>query len=197
MSARNTYIRYGSVAMTLHWVMALLIIANIVLGLWFAEFMMRGDPLKYTVAQWHKSIGLTVLVLSIVRVAWRMINPHPPVPWRRPLTQALALVSHYTLYVAMVAIPLTGYLLVSASPLGTPTNFFFLFDWPNLPFYAGQTREQLKPVHDMWVTTHVVLAWSAIVLLPIHIGAALYHHYFLRDEVLKRMLPGTHVTGEP
>lgn len=197
MSARNTYIRYGSVAMSLHWVMALLILTNIVLGLWFAEFMMRGDPMRFTVVQWHKSIGLTLLVLSVIRLIWRLINPHPPLPWRSPVMKGLAVFSHWTLYFAMVAIPLTGYLLVSASPLGNPTNFFGLFDWPNLPFYAGQTREQLKPIHEVWATSHVLLAWAAIILLPFHIGAALYHHWIMRDEVLKRMLPGTRVTGEP
>lgn len=194
MTARNTYARYGSVAMTLHWLMALLILANIGLGLWFAEFMGRGDPMKFTVVQWHKSIGLTVLVLSLVRVIWRVVNPHPPVPWKNPLMHALARTSHYILYFAIIAIPLTGYLLVSASPLGNATSYFGLFDWPNLPFYAGQTREQLKPIHDLWGTSHVLLAWAAIVLLLIHIGAAFYHHFMLRDQVLNRMLPGTQVS---
>ncbi|MBV9045524.1 MAG: cytochrome b [Alphaproteobacteria bacterium] len=194
MTARNSYIRYGSVAMTLHWIIALLVIANVVLGLWFGEFMMRGDPLRFTVVQWHKSIGLTVLVLAVIRVLWRLVNPHPPVPWTTPVMRGLALASHWFLYFAIVAIPLTGYLTVSASPLGNPTNYFGLFDWPNLPFFAGQTREQLHPIHEMWADTHVFLAWTAIVLVPIHIGAAFYHHWLLRDDVLKRMFPGTQIT---
>lgn len=195
MAARNTLLRYGSVAIAFHWVIALLVVANVVLGLWFAEFMERGDPLKFTIVQWHKSIGLTVLVLSILRVVWRLMNPHPPVPWSTPLLRGLALASHYTLYFLIVAIPLTGYLMVSASPLGNPTSFFGAFDWPNLPFYAGQTREQLRPIHETWTTAHVILAWSAIVLLPIHVGGALYHHFVRKDDVMKRMLPGTQVAG--
>ena len=193
MSVRNTTLRYGSVAMAFHWVIALLIIANVVLGLWLGEFMERGDPLKYSVAQWHKSIGLTVLVLSVLRVVWRLMNPHPPAPWTSPLMRGLSLASHYAFYFLIVAIPITGYVMASASPLGNGTDYFGLFTWPNLPFFDGMTREQLHPIHETWETVHETLAWSAIVLLPIHIGAALYHHLKLRDDVFSRMLPGTKV----
>jgi cytochrome b561 len=195
MTARNTLLRYGSVAMAFHWIIAALVIANICLGLWFGEFMGRGDPAKFMVVQLHKSIGLTVLVLSILRVVWRLMNPHPPVPWTNPAMRTLALVSHYTLYTLIIVIPLTGYLLVSASPLGNPTSFFGLFDWPNLPFFTGQTREQLRPIHETLGTTHVLLAWLSIVLIPLHVGAALYHQYLRKDDVLRRMLPGTSVNA--
>jgi cytochrome b561 len=195
MTARNTLLRYGSVAMTFHWIIAALVIANICLGLWFDEFMGRGDPMKFMVVQLHKSIGLTVLVLSILRVVWRLMNPHPPVPWANPAMRGLAVASHYTLYFLIIAIPLTGYVMVSASPLGNPTSFFGLFDWPNLPFFAGQTREQLRPIHETWSTAHVLLAWLSIVLIPIHVGGALYHHYLRKDDVLRRMLPGTSVNA--
>jgi cytochrome b561 len=193
MTVRNTTLRYGSVAMTFHWIIAGLIVTNIVLGLWFGEFMGRGDPAKFMVVQFHKSIGLTVLVLSILRVIWRLMNPHPPIPWVHPALKTLALISHHTLYFLMLAIPLTGYVMVSASPLGNGTNFFGLFDWPNLPFFAGQTREQLKPVHELWGTAHVLLAWSSIALIPIHVGGALYHQFIEKDDVMRRMLPGTKV----
>jgi len=193
MSVRNTSLRYGSVAMAFHWAIALLIITNVVLGLWLGEFMERGDPLKFSVAQWHKSIGLTVLVLSVLRVVWRLMNPHPAPPWTSPLMRNLSLASHYAFYFLIVAIPITGYVMASASPLGNGTEYFGLFTWPNLPFFDGMTREQLHPIHETWEDAHVILAWSAIVLLPIHIGAALYHHFNLRDDVFKRMLPGTKV----
>src|ERR1700761_9536394 len=98
MTARNTHARYGSVAMAFHWIIALLIITNIVLGLWFAEFLDRSDPMKFEVAQWHKSIGLPVLVLSVLRVIWRLMNPHPPSPWPTPLLRAASMASHYAFY---------------------------------------------------------------------------------------------------
>jgi len=98
--------------------------------------------------------------------------------------------SHFLLYFLIIFIPLTGYIMVSASPLGNPTSYFFLFDWPNLPLFTGMTREQLHPIHETWESAHVILAWSAIVLVPIHIMAALYHGMIRRDGVLSRMVPG-------
>jgi len=191
MPARNTDLRYGNVAMAFHWIIALLVIANVCLGLYMAD-LPRSDPSKFMIFQTHKSIGLTVLVLSILRVLWRLINPVPPLPaGMNPLLRLGARASHVLLYFLIVFIPLTGWLMVSASPLGNPTSYFGLFDWPNLPLFAGMTREQLHPIHETWETAHVVLAWSAIVLVPIHILAALYHGLIRRDGVLSRMVPGT------
>ncbi len=194
MALRNTMLRYGSVAMAFHWVIALFVLTNIVLGLWFAEFMSHQDPARFTVVQIHKSIGLTVLVLSLLRLGWRLINPVPPLPrGMSPVLRFAAHASHFVLYFAIVFIPLTGWLLVSASPLGNGSLYFGLFTWPNLPFFAGMTREAVHPYHELFGTTHVFLAWSAIVLIPLHVGAALYHQFLRRDDVLKRMIPGTHV----
>ena len=188
-------VRYNTVAMTFHWVIALLVIANICLGLYMGD-LPRSDPMKFTIFQIHKSIGLTVLVLSILRLLWRLVNPVPPLPeGMNPALKFGARVSHFLLYFLIVFIPLTGYIMVSASPLGNGTSYFFLFDWPNLPLFTGVSRAQLHPIHETWETAHVVLAWSAIVLIPIHIAAALYHGLIRRDGVFSRMVPGT--TVEP
>jgi len=193
MAIRNTTLRYGTVAMTFHWIIALLVITNICLGLYMGE-LSRDDPMKFTVFQIHKSVGLTVLVLSVLRLLWRLVNPVPPLPaGMNPALKFAAHVSHFVLYFLIIAIPLTGYIMVSASPLGNGTSYFFLFDWPNLPLFTGMTRAQLHPIHETWETAHVVLAWSAIVLVPIHIGAALYHGLIRRDGVLSRMWFGTRV----
>ena len=195
MAARNTLLRYGSVAMAFHWLIAALIVTNLGLGLWFGEFMTRHDALLYPVVQIHKSIGLTVLVLSLLRLGWRLINPVPPLPrGMSPIMRFLAHASHFGLYFLMIVIPLTGWLLVSASPLGNPTNYFWLFIWPNLPLFTGMTREALHPIHELFSTTHVVLAWLSIAAVLLHVGAALYHHVIRRDDVLKRMVPGTQVS---
>ncbi len=181
MALQSTALRYGSVAMFLHWTIALLLVGNICLGLYFSD-LPRSDPTLFPLAQIHKSIGLTVLVLSIARVLWRLVNPVPPLPSdMSPGLKFVARATHFLLYVLIVAIPLTGWLMVSTSRLGLPTPFFFLFDWPSLP-RIGE--------HEQWETAHVVLAWSAIVLVPIHVAGALYHHFVRRDTVLKRMLPG-------
>jgi len=192
---RNSDIRYGMVAMIFHWIIAALLILNLALGLWFGEFMTRGDPLLFPVVQIHKSIGLTVLVLSLLRFGWRLINPIPPLPLG--MNSALkfgAHLSHWALYFLIVMIPLTGWVMVSASPLGNPTNYFWLFDWPNLPFFHGLTRSQLKPYHETFEDAHVWLAWGAIGLIPIHVAAALYHQFLRRDDVFRRMWFGTDVS---
>jgi cytochrome b561 len=191
MPARNNAQRYGSVAMTFHWVIALLVIANVCLGLYMSD-LPRSDPNKFMIFQMHKSIGLTVLVLSVLRVLWRLVNPVPPLPaGMSPALRFAARATHFLLYFLIVFIPLTGWIMVSASPLGNGTSYFGLFEWPNLPLFAGMTREQLHPVHETWEAAHIVLAWSAIVLIPIHVGAALYHGLIRRDGVLQRMWFGT------
>src|SRR6185312_241004 len=175
MPVRNTATHYGSVAMFLHWLIALLVIVNLGLGLYFSD-LPGSDPAKFVLAQTHKSIGLTVLSLSVLRVLWRLVNPVPPLPAdMNPGLKFIARTSQFLLYVLIVAIPLTGWIMVSASRLGLPTPYFFLFDWPNLPKIGD---------HEMWEDVHTYLAWSAIVLIPIHIAGALYHQFIRRDDVL-------------
>ncbi len=186
-------LRYGQVAMAFHWVIALLLIANIVLGLYMGD-LPRSDPSKFLIVQTHKSIGLTVLLLSLARLGWRLTNPVPRLPpSMHPWAKVFARVTHYLFYFLIIVIPLSGWLMVSASPLGNGTSFFGLFTIPNLPFWAGETREHLRGVHETFEGVHVYMAWTAIILVPIHVAAALYHHVLLRDDVLRRMLPWTDV----
>ncbi|MBV8976558.1 MAG: cytochrome b [Alphaproteobacteria bacterium] len=180
MPWRSTAEHYGNVAMFFHWLIAALIVVNICLGLYFAD-LPKSDPYLYYLAQIHKSIGLTVLVLSLLRVLWRLVNPVPPLPADMPSAlKFLARVTQFLLYVLIVIIPLSGWLMVSASRHPVPTPYFFLFDWPNLPKVAD---------HELLVDTHAFLAWSAIVLVPLHVAGALYHRYWRRDQVLAQMLP--------
>ena len=194
MSARP--VRYNTVAMAFHWIIAALVIANIALGLYMGG-LPNSDPNKFMIYQTHKSIGLTVLVLSMLRLGWRLVNPVPQLPLgMHPIVAAMARFTHMFFYFLIIFIPLSGWLMVSASPLGNGTNYFGLFIWPNLPFYAGQTRAQLHSVHEVYEAVHVYLAWTAIVLVPIHVIAALYHHFLRGDNVLRRMVPGMTV-GDP
>ncbi|HWA90815.1 MAG TPA: cytochrome b [Rhizomicrobium sp.] len=181
MALRSTAAHYGSVAIFLHWTIALLIIVNLALGLYFAD-LPKSDPNLFVLAQTHKSIGLTVLVLSVLRVLWRLINPVPPLPADMPGgLKFLARATQFLLYMLIVAIPLTGWLMVSTSRLGLPTPYFFLFDWPNLP-RIGE--------HEQWEDIHSLLAWSAIVLVTLHVAGALYHLAIRRDGAFQKMLPG-------
>lgn len=194
MAVRNSLLRYGSIAMTLHWVIAALIITNIAIGLYMGG-LPRSDPNAFQIFQLHKSIGLTVLMLSLARLVWRLVNPVPPLPrGMSPVMRFLGHTSHFLLYFFMIGIPLSGWLMVSASSMGLGTPFFGLFHFPDAPFLASLPRASRHPYHEAFETVHVYLAWATIALVPIHIGAALYHQFLRRDDVLKRMLPGTRVS---
>jgi cytochrome b561 len=190
----NTNLRYGTVAMTFHWVIALLIATNLGLGFYFANVMNSHAPSFFATVQLHKSIGLTVLALSLVRLAWRLVNPIPPLPtdFGAPM-RFLARGTHYLFYLLIIVVPLFGWATVSASPRGTPTLYFGLFQWPHLPVLSTLPRAAKREYVGMLGETHAVLAYSALGLLVLHVSAALWHHLVRRDSVLKRMLPGTNV----
>jgi cytochrome b561 len=192
----NTRTRYGNVAMALHWLIAAAILFNLGLGILVANFMSNQNPRHFAYIQFHKSVGLTILVLSLARLAWRIVNPVPPLPDAMgPGLKVLARGTHYLLYFLIIAIPLAGWALVSASPLGLPTPWFGLFHWPNLPLLADLTRAQKTPLRHEFLSIHKYLAFSAIGLIPVHIAGALYHQ-FRGEDVLRRMVPGTRVAGQ-
>jgi len=194
MPVANTVARYGSVAMTLHWLIALAVVVNICLGLYMAD-LPRDDPDLFAIVQFHKSVGLTVLVLSLARLGWRLVNPIPPLPTTMsPPLRFAAHATHFLLYLLIIIIPLSGWALASASPLGLPTNYFGLFHWPHIPFLADLPRAQKGPLRHEFGLVHKYLAWSAIALVAIHVCGALYHQILRGDDVVKRMLPGTRVS---
>jgi len=196
MAITNTRRRYGDVAMTLHWLIAVAIILNLALGLYMADVLTDNDPSRFPIIQLHKSIGLTVLVLSLARLGWRLANPVPPLPdSMSPWFKAVAHGTHYLLYFLIIFIPLSGWALVSSSPLGLPTSWFGLFHWPSISFLSDLTRAQKAPLHHQFFAVHMYLAFSAIAVIPIHIAGALYHQ-FRGEDVLRRMVPGTRVAGE-
>ena len=196
MPISNTRLRYGAVAMTLHWLIAAAVLFNICLGLYVAEILTDQDPGRFGLIQLHKSTGLTILVLSVLRLGWRLVNPIPPLPdTLTPPLKLLARGTHYLLYFLIIAIPLTGWALASSSPLGLSTPYFGLFHWPNIPFLAGLSRAQKLPLRHEFFTVHMFLAYSAIVLLALHVAGAIYHQ-FQGDDVLRRMVPGTRVAGQ-
>lgn len=179
MQIKNTAQRYGAVAITLHWVMALLIIGMLTLGLY-----MVGVPISLEKLQLyglHKEFGVTVLMLVTLRVLWRWTNITPLLPNTMPAWQKLAAHgAHFALYALMFAMPLTGWALSSAA--GLPVSFFGLFTLPNLVAPNDGLRLLLT-------TTHKYLAFSLIAVLCAHVAAALQHHFFNKDDILKRILP--------
>ena len=183
--------RYSAVAIALHWLTALAIIALLAAGLWMTDAIRQPETrnFAYKVYQWHKGLGLAVLVLTFARLAWRLMNKPPPLPAAMSrIERTGAALSHGAFYVLMLAIPLAGWGMVSASPLGLPTIVFGLFEWPHIPLLAG--LEDKKPVEAAFKAAHKYLGFGLMALLVLHVAAAVKHHFVNRDDVLARMLPG-------
>jgi cytochrome b561 len=129
----------------------------------------------------HKSIGLTILVLTLVRIGWRLTHTPPALPADMPSWQVLlAKGTHWLFYVLLVAVPLSGWIFSSAGPY--PLNWFGLFDIPKLAVEKGSMLAEAA--HE----GHEIMGQFFIPLLLLHVGAALYHHFRLKDGVLRRML---------
>ena len=175
--------RYDRVAIALHWTIAAMIISMLALGL-----VMEDLPItiKFSAYTLHKSIGITVLALSIFRLIWRLMNPPPALPdTMKAHEKLLAHVAHWALYFLMIAMPLSGWLMVSASRK-YPTVFFWLGEVPFIPMPQGADP---KATAGLFHEAHELLANGAIALILLHVAAALKHHLVNKDTVLTRMLP--------
>ncbi|HBQ49735.1 MAG TPA: nickel-dependent hydrogenase, b-type cytochrome subunit/YceI-like family protein, partial [Hyphomonas atlantica] len=177
--------RYTTVAIILHWVMAALILFMIWLG-----WNMDGNEARY---QLHKSIGITLLFLTVTRILWRAANPPPPLPEEMPAHEKLAShLVHIAFYGLMLILPLAGWVLVSTSKFKVPTVLFGSISWPHLPapdFLRGEIA------HTIIETIHSKGAWLLIILLVLHVAGAVKHEIGGEDGVLKKMLPG--LFGKP
>ena len=178
MPIRNTATRYGSVAQTLHWLVVVLLVIQVTLAK-IAEHLPLGPDKIGTLAR-HKSVGITILTLAILRLGWRLYDPPPPQP-PMPRWQARAAgFSHATLYALLFAMPLTGWMMSSAS--NYPVSWFGLVQLPDLVAPDHSLKELLKDVHE-------TLATILIGLASLHLLAALKHQFLNRDGLLSRMLP--------
>jgi cytochrome b561 len=170
---------WGAPAKLFHWVMAALILAQITLGLMAANW--RMSPTKLNLFVWHKSTGMLILALLALRLAWRLANRAPELPaGMAPWERAGAHLSHFLLYALMIALPVTGWIVSSAS--NVPFRIFWLIPLPAIVAPDKATADLAALVHG---GLFVLLA----LVLVAHIGAALRHHYVKRDTVLSRMLP--------
>ncbi|KJS39932.1 MAG: nickel-dependent hydrogenase, b-type cytochrome subunit/YceI-like family protein [Hyphomonas sp. BRH_c22] len=180
--------RYTAVAIALHWAIAALIIFMIWLG-----WNMEENETRY---QLHKSIGITILLLTVARVVWRMLNPPPALPAdMKPLEKTASHYVHVGLYALMILMPLLGWVLVSVSKFQVPTVLFGTVSWPNLPFLSGLRGNEL--VHAIIETLHSKGAWVIIALLALHVAGALKHEFSAEEGVLKRMIPGLFGKTQP
>jgi cytochrome b561 len=179
MPLRNSIDRYGAVAQALHWLIVALVITQVTTAL-LAHDMPFG-PHKADMLARHKSFGMTILMLMVLRVLWRLLNPAPRLPdTLKSYERSLAHVSHYLLYALLFAMPLSGWIMSVAK--NYPVSWFHLFTWPN-PVAPD------KALAGTMVEVHETLAWILGGAATIHILAALRHQFVLKDDVLKRMLP--------
>lgn len=170
--------RYNSAAIALHWVTAILIVTNLLLGLTMVRLPISPQKLHWYL--WHKSIGITIFVLTSGRLAWRAIRP-PPEPVAMPQWQRrAAAVSHALLYVLLFVTPISGWLYSSAT--GVQVVYLGAIPLPNLVPKDKALADALKIVH-------IGLNSLLFTVICIHVAAALKHHFVDRDTVLARMLP--------
>lgn len=174
--------RYSNVAVAIHWITAFVVLAQVVIGFAFAEFMEKGPELSYVFA-WHKTLGALILVLTLVRLAYRLMNPPPPFPpgppgWRK----TAALLNQYAFYFLLIILPVTGLVAVSEMSKGGTTN---LVGGISIPVIPGISKSASEISGDL----HVVLVYITIALLAVHVAAALFQQFIEHDPVAARMPP--------
>lgn len=182
--------RYSAVAIVLHWLIAAAIVFQVIIA-----WRMGGGrtPEGFALVQLHKSVGITVLLLSLLRLAWRLTHKPPALPaemagWEK----LLAKVAHIGLYVIMIGLPITGWIMVSASRIQVPTLLYGAFPWPHVPGIAHLAAPAKSAWHGFAEESHEILAWATYILVALHVAGALKHQLFSKDEpILAHMAPGT------
>ncbi len=178
--------RYSTVAIALHWTIAAIVIGNLLGGLLLGTFLDSPDKAMQSIGavviDLHKSFGLTVLLLTFVRIGWRLANPPPPLP--AFMTRAEVLLSravHLGFYALLLLIPFSGWALASTDKVIWPLVWFWLVPVAHLPLP--------KSLGETFATAHEWFGYAAIALIVLHIGAALKHRFLDRDDLLARMWP--------
>jgi cytochrome b561 len=187
--------RYTSVAIVLHWLIAAGVLVLIAIGLTMAHGTITAAT-KFKLFQLHKSVGITVLGLILVRIVWRFGHRPPALPDSMPPIELKAAeATHFVFYLLLLGLPLTGWALVSVSPINIPTILFGLVRWPHIGFLTSLHNK--APVAAALDHVHAYSAWALVALILLHVAAALRHHFFIGDDVLGRMLPGAGRTHAP
>jgi len=187
MSQAPSSERYTAIAITLHWLVAFGLGSMIALG----KNMHDADhrPIEW-MFQLHKSVGITILILMIARLVWRLMNPPPPLPAdMKPLEKRASHWVHIGLYLLVFALPLSGWIMVSVSPFSIATVLYGTIGWPHiagLPELALETRQSIYPTVE---EVHEIMSWLLIALFALHVIGAIKHELSDDEGVLKRMIP--------
>jgi|SRR5688572_20185352 cytochrome b561 len=178
--------RYTTTAVVFHWLIFLLIACGFSLALYMQGLPLSPQKLKYI--SWHKWIGVTIFALALARLGWRLMRPPPPLPASIPAWQrSVAGATHILLYLLVIVIPISGWLMSSA--LGVPTVYLGILQLPSPLARDKELGELLK-------SAHAFLNYTMLALVIMHVAAALKHHVMDRDDVLARMLPFLKRQGE-
>jgi cytochrome b561 len=179
MPLRNTANRYGFLSKFFHWTIVALIVVQYILAS-IAEDLPVGMK-KFEMYTYHKSVGITILILAVLRLSWRWMNPVPRLPDTIGAVQkGLAKASHVLLYLLIFVMPISGWIMSNAENF--PVSYFGWFTLPTLVAPDRQFGHLMEEVHEWLFTTLLAVA-------VLHIAAALKHHFWNKDDVLKRMLP--------
>jgi len=176
---RNTPERFGGLAKLFHWLTVVMLVGSFALGMTMVGMELSPTKLKYY--SWHKWIGVTVFALTVLRLGWRLAGPVPGPPAHTPRWQRLAAgLSHGLLYAILLIMPLTGWVMSSALDMSV-----VYLGWLPIPDLVAPDRA----LGETMTVVHETLAWTLLALIAVHVLAAVYHHMYLRDDVLRRMLP--------
>jgi cytochrome b561 len=187
MPLKNTPDRYGAVAKFFHWTIVLLIILQYIL-ITYAEELPRGME-KLKIITYHKSFGVTVLALAVLRLLWRFMNKVPELPRHMSAMEVgLARFSHFALYALIFAMPLSGWIMSSAQNF--PVSYFGWFSLPALVTPDRGLGELMEDAHEFLFNALLAVA-------VLHVIGALKHHFWDKDDVLRRMLPFARTSASP
>jgi cytochrome b561/polyisoprenoid-binding protein YceI len=185
----DTRTRYTTVAIVVHWLIAAALIFQVILG-WRMGDGPKG-PSTFAMVQLHKSIGITILLLSLFRLGWKLTHKSPPPPVDQPRWERIAShVVHGGFYVIMIGLPLTGWIMVSASRVAIPTLLYGAIPWPHLPLIPELAAGAKQAWREFGDIGHGVLVKTTYLLLALHLGAVAKHQILDKDEVLGHMAPG-------
>ena len=172
--------RYNKFSMLLHWTVAILVLVLICLGM-FMHDIPKGDPDRAFFFNLHKSIGVTAGLIMFIRLWWRYKNPPPPLPSSLPRWQVfMSKLSHGLLYVCLIGMPIIGFSASQFTKYGV--TYFGLFKIPPMGSNNPELRDFLQSIHHD-------LSYFLMGLIVVHVLAAMYHRFVLRDGVVRRMLP--------
>lgn len=174
-------VRYRKIVMWIHWITAIVVLAQVYVGFLFHRFLERGTPERMEALAWHKTLGALILLLALARLAVRLMNPPPPYPSDQPRwKRAVAVWTHRLFYMLLIVLPLTGLAAVSGRAEGGWVDLQLGLKLPAIPGIPEEN--ELGEVHE-------ILAWFMIALLLLHVAAALYNQFIDRSVVAGRMWP--------